>query len=261
MQIFSNFKSMRTAQHLEKRILFRTLAGDDTIESFEKMTKREAHSVALEHVLEQVSAKQAVAADSLLWAELAWELKNPPDEKTRRGPSEKLFASEVTNLFASGQKSIERMRTWQDMNGSLRVILKTFRNGLDVQQQIYKDRTAAVKALGTLDMQLRALDVFTNAWLSKRDASADADANASAAEWFRGVVSEWLSLAIEASGPDFNERVFELRSQNLKSIVDVSIRNGEPIDLTPEGVRNLTRVLAPKTSALRTCEGIFTPVN
>lgn len=264
-QTFSNFASLRNAQQIEKRILFQTLTGSGDTETFEKLTKRDAQSSVLEPLLEKISAKQAVAADQMLWSELAWALKDKskvsadvPAARTR------LFDTEMQKIFDASAKNGEPSHRWQDLNASLRVILKMFRNEVEVRHMITRRQKPQIKTLGQLDAQLRRLDLFMFSKLEGSSLSSPAQ-NAQSAEWLRNIVSEWLSLAVETSSGTADMKNIELRLAHLKAILDASIRKGNNIGVAPEGFRDLMTAVAkerPGATApvIRSCEALFTAV-
>lgn len=264
-QTFSNFASLRSSLQIEKRILFQTLTGTEDSETFQKLTKRDAQSSVLEPLLEKISAQRAVASDQMLWSELAWELKNPtrlsskaPTARTR------LFETELSKIFDPSAKTEDAVRRWQDLNASLRVMLRMFRQDIEVRHMISRDQKPVIGVLGRLDAELRRLDLFMFSKLKSSSLTSPAE-NLLSIEWLRNVVSEWLSLAIAtsstASEPARDMKSIELRLSHLKAILEASIRRGHPISVAPEGFRNLMSAVAqergPSSRRVRSCEALF----
>ena len=189
-QTFSNFASLRSSLQIEKRILFQTLTGTEDSETFQKLTKRDAQSSVLEPLLEKISAQRAVASDQMLWSELAWELKNPtrlsskaPTARTR------LFETELSKIFDPSAKTEDAVRRWQDLNASLRVMLRMFRQDIEVRHMISRDQKPVIGVLGRLDAELRRLDLFMFSKLKSSSLTSPAE-NLLSIEWLRNVVSE-----------------------------------------------------------------------
>ncbi|CAN5666452.1 hypothetical protein BH10BDE1_BH10BDE1_15830 [soil metagenome] len=270
LQALSNFASLKNAQRLEKRILFKTLAAD-SIEQFHKISRRAAHSSVLEPLLDKISARQSIAADPLLWSELVAsisETKAPKKFRLAGGAQEALFQAEVDKIVDIDITAAQARARWQDMNASMRVVLRIFRNGLEVSHQLHHDQADRLRALGLLDMQLRTLDLFNLSWLSKRANRVGRAEAEGLADWLRNVVSEWMALAIETTTADADLRAVELKRNNLNGIIAAAIRRGEPVMVSPEGPRDLraaiereaTKVSPERPTAIaaqRSCDGLF----
>ncbi len=261
IQAFSNFSSLHAARQIEKRVLFQSLVGPENIDTFEKLTKRDAQSSVLEPLLDKVSAKQAVASDQMLWSELAWELKNPAEQTTEIKNREKLFETELVKIFDASAREGEPARRWQDLNASLRVMLRIFRNDVEIRHQIERKQSPALKTLGQLDAQLRRLDLFMMSWLSKKGSLESAATNRESAAWLKNILGEWLALSIETSGPKFEIKAIEIRLDHLKAILEASVRKGESLGIAPEGYRDMMiSIEKSRPITVRSCEALFISV-
>jgi hypothetical protein len=270
LQSVSNFASLKSAQKIEQRILFRTLAGDGS-EQFLKISRRDAHSSLLEPMLAEVSAQQAVAADPLLWSELAGaQMKKHVAKKFRLpiGEPEIIFQTEIDKILDPSLTAAEAYNRWRDLSASMRVVLRIFRNEQEVSHQLEHNRGAQLRSLGRLDMQLRSLDLFNLSWLQTRAGRNVPQESQTSASWLRDVVTEWMALAIETTAPDADLLAIDLRWRNLKAILEASIRRGEPISGASNGPRNFQlsihrelqrtdRAALSNGPAVRQCEALF----
>lgn len=266
-QAFLNFSDLRSLQKLEKRVLFHTLLSEEGLSAFKKLSRRDSHSGLLEPLLEKMSATQAIAADGLMWSELIAVLYR--DELENRIPSterEKLFDQELERLFAVDANAITARLRWQDLSGSLRVILRAFYNSSAVRHQLHQNQADVLRLLGRLDLELRTLDLFVFSWLANHDAKLeDPRRSTEAANWIRNMVSEWLTLSILVSSAAIDAKSIEIRLQHFASVLKASIRRGAPLDIAPEGARGLASTLqreryllkSDRHSDRRLCEELF----
>lgn len=261
--VFSTMGTIRNARRIENRILFRTLASEEGLGQFEKLTQRQALSSTLAPLMEKLSAKKAVASDTLLWSEVAWKLRTANDPKnlsensieTSIQPRERLFDTELLKIFSPEISRDETLRRWQDLNASLRTLLRVFRNDTELQNLISRDQGPWLKIQGQLDAELRKVDLFMLSYIPKLNTSSEGGPIEAA--WLKNILGEWMSLAIESSSGSAELRVVELRRAHLESIVDSSVRQGKPIALAPEGYRELLSSMAKPVE--RTRSGPTTP--
>lgn len=251
VQAFSQFRSIRSTQRLEKRILFHSLAEANGLDTTAKLTRRKAQTTLLEPLLESISHEGAVASDSLLWADVSWEMQIEADTN-RKGIIEKLFGAELDRFSTADSTGGQMTARWQDLHASLRVMLRIFRDGLKVEQLLYRDRKPEIRIFGELDRSLRTLDLLMQTYFSTRRSSTSADSS----RWLRFVLQEWLALAVETSNGSHDLAAVLVRFSRLKRTIDDAVRSADfKVPFTTQGdpLRTaLSRELSP-----RRCDLLF----
>ncbi len=267
-QATTNFFKSRRLRQFEDRVLFKTLS-DGGIERFEKITRRQAHVSILQPLLERISPAQAVALDTLLWSELANSVadQRKPRFRFATDQREHLFASELAKLFSADTTPEKAVAHWQDHHASIRTFLRIVRNDMKVRHQQTGTAAAALRALGQLDIDLRRLDLFNLAWLTKYGGQAESQDREAMAQWLRHILSEFVSLAIETSADGADLKATALRRKQLTKELTTTVRRGHPNKSTSErpadgterleaAFRNELASLAARARA-RTCSSMF----
>lgn len=239
--IHSRFGVIRSANQFQSRVLFQTLNG------FEKVSFREA---VVQGRLRESLAARWVGADQLLWSELLARAEKTTDvRETRVSGLQTLFEDEIERVVL--QEGGDRL--WFDMHASLRTLLRGFRESIEAQHIHSASAVFELSALGQLDRSLRSMDVFVQLWLHSR---TGAERTAHQVEWLKAMVREWFELSFEVSEHSTerpwdaeSKREIEMKFDHFNSLLNESIRRGEPVNLFP-GKRK-SKVIA------QTCEALF----